>query len=110
MFEELSKVMILKKRATLGWQEGDDRNLTLSNRIITLSHRDGKRMIAYEPDPRHAELLVKSFGLDDSRARGVSTPGEKSGDYYDETELEGERIRLYRSATMTLGYVAQDVP
>ena len=91
--------MILKKRATLGWQEGDDRSVTLLNRMITLSHRYGKRMIAYEPDPRHAELLVKSFGLDDSRARGVSTPGE-----------EGERVKLYRSAAMRLGYIAQDVP
>ena len=37
-------------------------------------------------------------------------PGEKSGDYYDETPLDGERVKLYRSATMRLGYVAQDVP
>ena len=53
VFEELSKVMILRKRATLGWQEGDDRSVTLLNLIVTLSGRDGKITLAYEPDPRN---------------------------------------------------------
>ena len=41
---------------------------------------------------------------------GVCTPGEKSGDFEDERELEGQMATAYSSGTMRLGHSAQDLP
>ena len=40
------------------------------------------QVLRIEPDPRHAALIVRQAGLDGDRARGVTTLGEKDGDYY----------------------------
>ena len=40
----------------------------------------------------------------------MSTPGEKSGTYYDETELEKSSVTLYRSCVMRLAYLSADLP
>ena len=75
--EYLSKHMILNKRAMSRWDDNDDKQINVLNRLITLSRESGNRTIEFEPDPRHAELIVREYGLEGFRRKCVSTPGEK---------------------------------
>ena len=111
IYAELEKNMYLKKRALLGFEPEDDKTITILNRLITVE-TSGVRRILYEPDPRHAEILIKGNGLITSknRSRAVTSPGEKGGDYYDVREIEGEQATVYRSQTMRLSFLAQDLP
>ena len=59
-FEIKSKIM--------GHEGGDEKHVKILNRIITVKE-DGYE---YEPDLRHAELVVKELGLED--AKSVSCP------------------------------------
>ena len=43
--------------------------------------------------------------LDRVNAKGVSTPGEKSGTYHDETELEKSNVTLYMSCVVRFAYL-----
>ena len=91
--------------------------------------------IGYEADPRHAEIVLKDLGLEESRP--VSTPGTKAdqkiahalnGDNLDTldpeglknqevkveeantTALEGAEATLFRAICARLNYLAQDRP
>ena len=66
----------------------------------------GLRFLTYEPDPRHAELIVSQFQL--ARGKPVSTPGEKKADYMDQTELPKDKHTFFRSVCMRLSFMAQD--
>ena len=55
--------MILKGRALLGCDEGDDKNVSILNRFIALAIINGERIVTDEPDPRHVDLLVTRVGL-----------------------------------------------
>ena len=101
--------MILKRRALLGFGPSDDHHITILNRMIDMVVENGENTILYKPDPRHVDLLVKQFGLNDLRAKGVGTPGEKKGDYHDEEPLSKSDGTLYRSGTMRLAYLAEDL-
>jgi len=83
IFQRLGKGMILKKRAMLGFEADDDHHITILNRLVDFKVADGVETIAYEPDPRHVELLCQQVGIG-PRSKGVTTPGEKQGDYFNE--------------------------
>ena len=91
----------LNPRATLGFAENDDKHCTILNRLIDFTVRESGPLILYEPGPRHVELLLEHLGLDGTKIKGVSTPGEKRGTYHDETELEKSKVTLYRSCVMS---------
>ena len=74
------------------------------------SESTDRHISLYEPDPRHVELLLEHLGLDGTKVKGVSTPGEKSGTLHDETELEKSTVTLYRSRVMRLAYLGADLP
>ena len=81
------------------------------NRVISW----GEDGITYEPDQRHAELIVADLGLDE--AKGVSTPGSRDdvAKCLEVNELEpdelpsGEATR-YRAICARLNYLALDRP
>jgi len=102
--------MILKRRAKLGFESGDDKNSTILNRIISVEEVDGEQAVVYEPDPRHAEIITHQLGLTGKSSKGVTTPGAKSEDYFNDTPISKEEQTLYRSSTMRYGYLAQDLP
>ena len=54
------------------------------NRIIRCTVKGWE----YEPDQRHAELIVKELGLED--AKGTDTPGEKIKDH-EKDKVEDQR-------------------
>ena len=106
----LSKSMVLKRRATLGFEKNDGKHISVLNRLLSTETVDGVSCLTYEPDPRHAGTLAEQMGLKEGKSRVVKTPGEKKGDYYYTPGLEGVSARQYRSATMRLIYLAQDLP
>ena len=110
LFVELQKKMIVKQRALLGFDDGDDKHVSILNRLIDLTNENGVRKITYEPDPRHVDLLLQHLQLDGPNVRPVSTPGEKKGDYLDDTPLSPEDSTMFRSCTMRLAYLAVDLP
>ena len=60
---------------------------TILNRLIDFTVGEDGPVITYEPDPRHVDLLLEHMGLEGAKVKGVSTPGDNTGTYYDETEL-----------------------
>ena len=62
-----------KMRGRLGSEPDDLKEIRMLNRIIRIVPGG----LLYEADPRHAELLAKSMGLDDCKK--VATPGVKKG-------------------------------
>ena len=110
VFSELSKGLILKKRAMLGFEEGDDTHVTVLNRLVDFLWIDGVPTLTYEPDSRHADLLARQVGMTGQKVKGVGAPGEKRGDYYDTTALAGSLVTVFRSCTMRLAYLAADLP
>ena len=58
----LERVMVLKRRAKLGWQANDDNLVT-----VDLHDNSGERVVTPEPDPRHVKLLREACGLKRSR-------------------------------------------
>ena len=104
---ELSKRYELKLRATLGPEPQDDTSVRILNRIVSWEEAG----ITYEPDQRHAELIVRELGL--SAANKVTTPGVKesarSAQALDKPLSSAEGSR-FRSMTMRAAYLAQDRP
>ncbi len=79
------------------------KELKVLNRII----RYGEHSIQYEPDPRHAELIISEMGM--STANPVSTPGQN-----DDDDNEGVRDETtdtaYRAIAARANYLAIDRP
>ena len=69
---EMQKAFQIKIRGRMGEAKGKDNEMWILNRIVRLDE-DG---LLFEADPRHAELLIKSMGLED--AGHVVTPGDKN--------------------------------
>ena len=74
-FEQtLAKHFELKLRGRLGENCDGTQQIRILNRILTLT----KEGLLYEADPRHAELIITSLGLESGTS--VSTPGIKEPD------------------------------
>jgi hypothetical protein len=90
----------VKFRARLGEDQWDDKSVRILNRIVTWEDGVGLR---YEPDQRHAELIAKGLGLDET-SKVVQTPGTK--------EVTGEAKDFeptkYRMFVARANYLAQD--
>ena len=106
--EGLRSVMILQRRAKLGWGAADDKHVTILNRLVDL--KDDSCVVTFEPDPRHVDLLRGLVGFD-GRSKSVTTPADKRlEDMHDEEPLSRVQATAFRSATMRLAYLAADVP
>ena len=66
-----------KLKGRLGTGPNDCKEMRVLNRIVRVTE-DG---LLYEADPRHAEMLIKAFHLDeDPKSKSVVTPGLKLPD------------------------------
>ena len=78
VFEKnMTKHFDCKLKGRLGVEPGDQKSMRVLNRIVTITENG----LEYEPDPRHAELLVRDHGLTFSDKHSV-VPGQK--ETYDE--------------------------
>ena len=69
---QVSQRFEIKHKARLGPDASDDKDVRILNRIVTWEYGVG---IKYEPDQRHAEILIEALDLTGSNK--VSTPGIK---------------------------------
>ena len=96
---------VLRKRFeistnVIGHEDGDEKQMKTLNRIITVEPNG----YTYEPDSRHAELIIKELGLKDAKA--VSSPVAE----HRETEelLDHERFKKYQSICARAKFLAID--
>lgn len=102
-----------KKLAVLGFESGDDKQAVFLNRVLTVDMSQKPHKIVYEPDARHAQLLIRELGLE--KASGVETPAEhRTVDRQiadsKTMALGPEMKKLFRSCVMRAAYLAQDDP
>ena len=104
--DEFRRKFTVKFKARLGPQEDDDKSVQILNRIVTWT----KLGIEYEPDQRHAEIIVDELGQRGKKA--VVTPGVKAGnekeEEQDEMDLDQGDAERYRSAVARGNYLSQD--
>ena len=65
----------------------------------------------YEPDQRHADMIIEAMGLQNSK--GVSTPAEEEKAWEEEQnneELQTEKITTFRRIAARANYLAADRP
>eukprot|EP00973_Karenia_brevis_P095138 12425852-Karenia_brevis.AAC.1 len=94
------------KTKIVGPEGKDEKQLKILNRIITYREHG----IDYEPDPRHAEIIVEQLGL--KNAKELSTPGvdqEPESANSDET-LSPEQTTKYKSIVARANFLALDRP
>ena len=109
----LMKRYEFKKLASLGFEDADDTTAVILNRIIHVERSERPHKVVYEPDARHAQMIIRDLGLE--QAGGVETPAEhRSAEQQQkdaQTRLLGEeQKKLYRSCVMRAAYLAQDDP
>ena len=71
---------------------------------------DERGYIEWEADPRHVEILVAQAGLNDGRAKALSTPGNRMPKGANCATLTPAEKQQYGSMTMIFAYLAQDRP
>ena len=77
------------------------------NRIVRITEHGWE----YEPDQRHADMIIEAMGLQNSK--GVSTPAEEEKAWEEETnneELGSERATTFRRIAARANYLAADRP
>ena len=85
--------------------------LSILNRLVCFDERSGA--IFYEPDPRHAEILLKDLNM--QTCKPVKSPNEKLtaealAKRMELDVVDPHRISQYRSLTMRAAFLAQDRP
>ncbi|MDA8583689.1 reverse transcriptase domain-containing protein [bacterium] len=93
------------KTTVIGLKEEEELETRILNRII----RVGEAGWEYEPDQRHAELIVRGLGLE--KANGVTTLKEDDKAWVEEEEaqlLDANKQREYRRLVARANYLAAD--
>ena len=97
----MSSHYTIKVRAVFGAGRDDSKEVRILNRYVRWDSDGERSWIEYEPDPRHAELTVKSLNLES--AKGVTTPSVKKrlGEaLMTSPQLDALQTRHYRSVVM----------
>ena len=105
----LNEGLILKRRAILGPDDGDDKTVTILNRLVTSVCLSGSRsQIEIEADPRHREILLAQMNLDGANVKSVTTPAVKIQEWTLQmlTKIDRDRASTFRSATMRASYMS----
>ena len=94
------------KAERIGPDSKDNKVARILNRVVEWTE-DG---INYEPDQRHAEIIVQQLGLAAEKAKAVTTPGVrmKKEDLENNQELEGGEGTMFRAIVARANYLAQD--
>lgn len=95
------------KTARVGPDDDELKEARVLNRIVRYTAEGWE----YEPDQRHAELIVEEMQM--GSAKSVETPGEKMKEWEREAKaekLESEKATKYRQVAARANYMAQDRP
>ena len=95
----------IKVRGILGPEVSDDKSIRILNRCVEWR----KGCIAYEADPRHAELVVRDLEL--TGGNSVVTPGAKTETAEEDDQLlSKEEATKYRQIVARCNFLAADRP
>ena len=109
LFKLLDARYEYKKRAMLGPEACDDKEIKILNRYIQWRTDTSPPRIEYEADARHAELIARSLSLEGAKSVGTPMVKKKATDYeVVSPKLGTEGATLYRSLTMRAAYLGQD--
>ena len=105
----------LRESYRLGFGDHCVREARVLNRVVTLSHENGRKAVRIEADARHVDLILQDLGLDSTRTKPVVHPGAKltQADVdkrQQEPELDRKQAARYRSNVMRASFIAQDRP
>ena len=94
----------IKLRGRLGPEKHDDKSMRILNRCLEW-RSDG---LHYEPDPRHAEIIIEQMGVEKSAA--VVTPGIKTTPLPEEEDLalKPDYATKFRRIVARANFLAQD--
>ena len=101
--------LILKRRAILGLDDGNNKTVTVLNRLMTWVCLSGSRsQIEVEADPRHREILLAQMNLDGANVKSVTPPAMKMLEWTPQmlTNIEKDRASTCRSATKRASYMS----
>ena len=93
------------KTKVIGLGQGESREERVLNRVISV----GPEGWQYEPDQRHAELIIRGLGLEG--AHSVKTPGEAPKPWMekeDEEKVTGREVTMFRALAARAYYLAAD--
>ena len=107
---KLKERMLIKRRAELGWTSADDKKISLLNRLIELKVENGERVLRFEPDPRHVQIALHDLGFNKKGAKPLSSPGANDVEFACQDELPEDERTKFRSITMRIAFLAQDLP
>ena len=100
----------IKNRGRLGRGSKDVQTIDMLGRTIKIT----KEGISWEGDPRHQDILVKHFGMNDStkvlNKNGYGDVQWQGGSPEEEVELTVSEAKTYRMLAARLNYMAQDNP
>ena len=111
LFEEISKLMIVKKRALLGFEAGDDHHVSILNRLVDCRRVNGgcgDDRLRVGPATRRPDRLAAWLGQVQSERFEYS--GREAQRLLRHGALQKDLVTTYRSCTMRLAYQAADLP
>ena len=94
----------VKVRGVMGPGPEDAKEATILNRIVRWE--DGE--VSFEADRKHVEKMLEDMKLVSCKPN--LTPGTKEDKTSEDTALEGEQVRTYRSVVARANYISQDRP
>ena len=106
----LQKKYELRVDGSIGYGE-QRQEFTVLNRVVSFCEKTGT--ITYEPDLRHAEMVLEQLDLE--KCKPVKTPGEKQSAQDVATRMSlppvpPDRVSFYRSLVMRIAFLSQDRP
>ena len=95
------------KTSVIGTGVREVREARVLNRILRITENGWE----YEPDQRHAEMIVEQLGLKEAKAVETPTEVEKKWEAEENAqELKPDRSRVLRSVAARRNYIAADRP
>ena len=79
----MAKLFDIKLRAILGDEPNDQKEVVILGRVV----RWGERGIEYEADPKHRQLVLEGFGLNDE-SKSLTVNGHREDRQPEEWEAE----------------------
>jgi len=111
-FEAMLKTKYdVKRVGYLGDAFECDKEIVVLNRVLRVTKNEGEEVLEYEPDQRHAELIVEELGL--TAGNTAATPREKKTHkdlpmLLGSPALKGQQVTQFRSLVMRAAFLSQD--
>ena len=100
----------VKVRAVLGAGRDDAKEVRILNRYVRWKSDGGRNWIEYEPDPRHAELIVKSLNLESAKGVTIRSVKKRLEEVLTTfPQLNALQTRQYRSVVVFVAGQARSI-